>query len=96
MEPLSISDETNWEDEPFWNQEVVKRKEITNIQYCKNLSDLPEIQGQLNSFSWDVSAKSDHTVIAHFNEGTLCVAADGVIELSENSAYLFAGFSALE
>lgn len=96
MEPLSISDETNWEDEPFWNQEVVKRKEITNIQFCKNLSDLPEIQGQLNSFSWDVSAKSDHTVIAHFNEGTLWVAADGVIELSENSAYLFAGFSALE
>lgn len=96
MEPLFISDETNWEDEPFWNQEVVKRNEITNIQFCKNLSDITEIQGQLNSFSWDVSAKSDHTVIACFNKGTLWVVADGVIELSENSAYLFAGFSKLK
>lgn len=96
MEPLSISNEANWKDEPFWNQEIVKRKEITNIQFCNNLSDIPEIQGQLNSFSWDVSAKSDHSVIAYFNEGTLWVAADGVIELSENSAYLFAGFSELE
>lgn len=96
MEHLSIDAESNWEDEPFWNQDKIMRKEVTSVKFSQNISDIAEVRDQLNSFSWDVSAKSDHTVIACFYDGTLWVVADGIIQLSEDSSYLFAGFSNLE
>lgn len=96
MGHLSINAESRWEDETFWNQDKIMRKDVTSVKFSQNIRDIEEVGDQLNSFSWDVSAKSDHTVIACFFDGTLWVAADGIIQLSEDSSYLFAGFSNLE
>ena len=97
-ERLPIGDKENyWENDFFWNQEIIRRKDIKAIQFCRDFSEIEEIRVELKNFCWDVSARSDNTVIACFdNEGTLWVAADGIIELSENSAFLFAGFSNVE
>lgn len=94
-EHLSIQDESNWENKTFWHQDNIQRNAITKVKFCNKLSDIDIIRHQLGSFSWDVSAKADHTVIACFYDGTLWVAADGKIELSEDLSFLFAGFSNL-
>lgn len=70
----------------FWGQNKVHRNEINRVVFL----DSTRTKG--NDY-WDVSAAGDDSVIAWETDGTLYVAADGVVTLGKSAAGLFSCFT---
>lgn len=82
MTPL----EEEMSQKTFWRQEDIRRNEIGKVVFLDSTASK-------GSNYWDISAPGDSSVIAWETNGTLYVAADGVITLGKSVAGLFSGFT---
>ena len=85
VENLDQTEREQWPSQTFWGQKKYKREDVTRVIFYDS-------KQSVGSSWWDVSQKGDGSVRAWMDGSTLCVAADGLICLNQDSSCLFAGF----